>query len=137
MVWKKHLKKILFFLLALNIGRMAYNDLMQPSQEELKTSFEQYFTENDDRIKMTYFHVDKNTVGLALELSGIGENLNSKDKTKIKTNSGKYIKDKVCSDVQLVEYINAGNYVSIDIRNGDSYRLENIMNLSFSKGSCV
>jgi hypothetical protein len=137
MVWKKHLKKILFVLLALNIGRMAYSDFMQPSQKELKASFEQYFTDNDERIKMTYFNVDKNTVGLALELSGMGESLNSNDKAKIKANSRVFIKDKVCSDAQLVKYINEGNYISIDIRNGDSGRLNNIMNLGFSKGSCV
>ena len=86
---------------------------------------------------MTYFSVDKNTVGLALELSGLGENIGLNDKAKIKSNSRKYIREKVCSDAQLVKYINDGNFVSIDIRNGDSGRLENIMNLSFSKGSCV
>jgi hypothetical protein len=135
---KKYIKMALQASLIIFIGFRFYGEfVVKQSSEETRTSFEKYFTDSDERIKMTYFSVDKNTVGLALELSGIGENLDPKDKAKIKSNSRKYIRGKVCSDVQLVEYINDGNYVSIDIRNGDSARLENIMNLRFSTGSCL
>jgi len=135
---KKYMKIALQVSLVIFLGFRFYGEFAaKQSSEETRLSFEKYFTDSDERIKMTYFKVDKNTVGLALELSGIGGNLDPNDKAKIKSNSRKYIRDKVCSDAQLVKYINDGNYVSIDIRNGDSGRLDNIMNLSFSKGSCV
>jgi hypothetical protein len=135
---KKYIKITLKISLVIFLGFRFYGVFVgKQSNEEVRASFERYFTDSDERIKMTYFSVDKNTVGLALELSGLGENIGLNDKAKIKSNSRKYIREKVCSDAQLIKYINDGNFVSIDIRNGDSGRLENIMNLSFSKGSCV
>ncbi|OBT10413.1 hypothetical protein A9267_05915 [Shewanella sp. UCD-FRSSP16_17] len=107
------------------------------SNNDLRNSFESYFTDSDKRIEMTWFKVDKNTIGIALNLNGIGLSSDPERKKIMKDNSRRLMKEKVCGSQQLVDYISKGNYISIDIRNGDSVSLENIMNLSFSKGSCV
>ena len=114
---------------------MAYNDLTQPYQKDLKTSFEQYFTENDERIKMTWFSATGNTIAIALEFSGIGEN--PKDMEKIKSNSRKYVYEKVCNSPQILNFLSEGNQMSVDIRNGDTGMLKNIMNLHITQKICV
>ena len=135
---KKYIYKAINLLVVIFFGFQLYGEFIgKQSSEEVRESFERYFTDSDERIKMIHFKVDKNTVVLVLEVSGIGKNLGPNDKAKIKSNSRKHFRDKVCSNAQLVQYMNDENDVLIDIRNGDSDRSENIITLGFSKFSCV
>ena len=116
-------------------GLFSYVQL-QKSKEEVRTSYVQYFTETDERIKMTHFNINENAVDIVLELNGMGNELSTYDMETLQANSKMFIRDKVCGAAMLVEFIDDGNYVTVDILNGDSESLENIINLSFSRGSC-
>jgi len=116
-------------------GLYSYVQL-QESKEEVRASYEQYFTDADERIQMTHFTINENKVDITLELRGLGESLYQNDNEKIQANSKTFVEGKVCSSVQLTEFIDEGNNVSIKIVNGDSEQLDNIINFSFSRGSC-
>ncbi|ARD21387.1 hypothetical protein [Shewanella japonica] len=138
MNFKKVLSIIAFVIVTLNLGRMIFADFAQTKREdELKATFEKYFTEDDERIKLVWFSAQGKTISLALELGGLGENPKKLD--LIKQNSRAYVKDKVCSSQQLRQFVEEGNYISVDIRNGDATysNVENIMNITMSANKCV
>lgn len=116
-------------------GLFSYAQL-QKSKEEVRISYAQYFTEADERIQMTYFNINENAVDIVLELSGMGNELSTYDMETLQANSKMFIRDKVCGAAMLVEFIDDGNYVTVDILNGDNENLESIMNLNFSRGAC-
>ncbi|WP_076413887.1 hypothetical protein [Shewanella sp. UCD-KL12] len=138
MNFKKVLSIIAIVIVIFNFGRGIFTDFVQTKPEdELKAIFGKYFTEGDERIKLVWFSAQGKTISLALELGGLGENPKKLD--LIKQNSRAYVKDKVCSSEQLRQFIEEGNYISVDIRNGDAtYRnVENIMNITMSANKCV
>lgn len=124
------------FFSFITIGLISYNQQNRASSEEVKASYAQYFTEEDERIQMTYFNVDEHSVDIVLALSGIGKNLNIYDEEIIQANARKFVKNKVCEEPQLAQFIDDGNNITVDITNGDSERLEKIITLNFTQGSC-
>lgn len=116
-------------------GIFSYSQ-QEASRQEVRASYEEYFTDSDDRIKMTDFTMAEDNVDITLALSGIGSNLNSSDKEKLQANSTAFVTDKVCGVSQLVEFINEGNSVVIKIVNADSQLLNTIIDISFSRDSC-
>lgn len=59
------------------------------------------------------------------------------DIEKIKSNSKSIINSKVCNEPLLRSYLEAGNWISIDIRDGSKTNVTNIMNFQFTNEKCV
>ncbi|MCL1069001.1 hypothetical protein L2735_19795 [Shewanella olleyana] len=135
---KKVLSILAIVIVVLNLSHIIYSDFVKPNpQEELKSSFQEYFTDGDERIEMVWFSSQGKTISIALEISGLGEK--PKNIELVKQNSRAYVTDKVCSSPKLKNFIQNGNYISVDIRNKEENysTVKNIMNITMSAKKCL
>ncbi|MGH1379532.1 MAG: hypothetical protein ACRAU9_01255 [Shewanella xiamenensis] len=132
----KPLKIFIFVMVILNLGRMFYVEYLKDKPEkDLEEAMRVYFTDNDAKIKMTWFRTSASGISLALEIQGMDQR--DVDIEKIKSNSKSLIYSKVCNEPQLRSYLEAGNWISIDIRDGSKINVTNIMNLQFTSEKCT
>lgn len=123
-------------MVILNLGRMFYVEYLKDKPEkDLEEAMRVYFTDNDAKIKMTWFRTSASGISLALEIQGMDQT--DVDIEKIKSNSKSLIYSKVCNEPQLRSYLEAGNWISIDIRDGSKINVTNIMNLQFTSEKCT
>lgn len=123
-------------MVILNLGRMFYVEYLKDKPEkDLEEAMRVYFTDNDAKIKMTWFRTSASGISLALEIQGMDQR--DVDIEKIKSNSKSLIYSKVCNEPQLRSYLEAGNWISIDIRDGSKINVTNIMNLQFTSEKCT
>lgn len=109
--------------------------LKEQPEKSLEERMRVYFTDDDEKIKMTWFKTSASGISLALEIQGMDKP--NVDIEKIKSNSKSIINSKVCNEPQLRSYLEAGNWISIDIRDGSQTTVTNIMNLQFSNEICI
>jgi len=131
-----NLAKILSFsLLAFILGKNIYSDFISESPKELlKKQIEEYFVENDEKVKLTWFDAQGKTISLALEISD--DHFSSNDIKLLKRNSRVHIIEKVCSSPSLREFIEKGNYISVDVRTNNGFT-KHLQNINMAKGKCV
>lgn len=104
----------------------------------MEAFFDKYFTDDDERMKMTWFSAQGNTIAIALEVKGLGRS--PKNLEMVKVNSKRFVHSKVCNSAPLRDFINSGKYISVDIRNGDASNnnsVSNIMNVMMSANKCI
>jgi len=131
----KIVKILTFCLLVLFFGKNIYFDFFKESpKDSLKNQVEDYFIEDDDKAKLVWFDAQGKTISLAIEISGI--HFSPTDKQVLKQNSRNYIVQKVCRNPALRQFIETGNYVSVDIRTNNGFT-EHLQNIGMSKGKCV
>jgi hypothetical protein len=131
----KIVKILIFCSLALFFGRNIYFDFIKSSPKDLlKTQVEDYFIEGDDKSKLVWFDAQGKTISLAIEISGT--HFSASDKQALRKNSRNYIVQKVCNSPALRQFIDDGNFVSVDIRTNNGFS-ENLQNIGMSKGKCV
>ncbi|ASK70829.1 hypothetical protein CF168_19220 [Shewanella bicestrii] len=130
------LKTLIFVAFTLNLGWMYYVEYLKEQPEKsLEERMRVYFTDDDEKIKMTWFRTSASGISLALEIQGMDQP--NVDIEKIKSNSKSIINSKVCNEPQLRSYLEAGNWISIDIRDGSKTNVTNIMNFQFTNEKCV
>lgn len=134
--FKNPLQTFIFVTLTLNLGWMYYVEYLKEQPEKsLEEGMRVYFTDDDAKIKMTWFRTSASGISLALEIQGMDQQ--NVDIEKIKSNSKSLIYSKVCNEPLLRSYLEAGNWISIDIRDGSKTNVTNIMNFQFTNEKCV
>ena len=131
----KIIKILPFCLLALFLGRNIYFDFIKESPKDLlRKQVEEYFIEDGDKSKLVWFDAQGKTIALAIEISG--NHFSASDTEALKKNSRLYIEQKVCNSPALRQFIDSGNFVSVDIRTNDGFT-NHLQNIGMSKGKCV
>ena len=131
----KAVKIFTFSLLVLFFGKNIYFDFIKESpKDSLRNQVEEYFIDDDDKAKLVWFDAEGKTISLAIEISD--DHFSASDKQILKQNSRSYITQKVCNSASLREFIENGNFVSVDIRTNNGFS-EHLQNIRMSKGKCV
>lgn len=131
----KIVKILSFCILTAFLGKNIYSDFINESPKDLlRKQVEDYFIEADGKLNLVWFDAQDKTVSLTIEI--LGEYFSESDKQALKQNSRNYVVQKVCSSFALRQFIDDGNFVSVDIRINNGFS-EHLQNIGMSKGKCV
>ncbi|RLV57641.1 hypothetical protein D5018_21515 [Parashewanella curva] len=72
---------------------------------------------------------------MVIEIGGF--KVTSQNKPKLRQNARTILANKICSSPVLTDYMQKGNYFSIDVRSGFQYGEKQIGNYRFTNQSCV
>ncbi|KXF81831.1 hypothetical protein [Enterovibrio coralii] len=127
------------FLLVVTLHTLSYckyEALEEQALREQKAAFSDYFVGDDERLKLVWFSNEDNTISIALAISGLGDKPQELD--RLRDNAKRFVFEKVCNSPALVDYLDQGNYISVDIRNDDSssYGVNHITNVMMSANRC-
>ncbi|MDD1780977.1 hypothetical protein LRP49_07150 [Enterovibrio sp. ZSDZ35] len=114
-----------------------YASLEEDAEQAERAAFETYFVGDDERLKMVGFSHKNNTLSIALAIMGLGEVPEQRD--RLQANTQAFVYDKVCNNQILVDYLNQGNTISVEILNGDldaSRGRENIASMKMTASRC-
>ncbi|MBQ4864855.1 hypothetical protein J8L98_24555 [Pseudoalteromonas sp. MMG013] len=132
---KKYVKYIWVAFLVLSLGKMLYAKYENDSQyKQLKNSVEEYFLEGDPNLKLSWFKIQDQTMALTIDILALSPLIKKTELDKVRKKSRDYIYQKVCHHPTLRSYLDDGNFISVDFRNG---KKPPFMNLQINKSTCV